>query len=95
MIVYGGWNGKTTLGDMFILDSSEYVWWEIILTNQIPRAYGRLFFKEDGVYYIGGRTDTEVRSEILKFDFTGLLSGGADQYSFDVESFTIKEKAKD
>ena len=92
MIIYGGWNGKTTLCDMFLLNVIDYVWWEVILSNCIPRAYGRMFFKEESLYYIGGRTDTEVRSEVIKFDLSGLLSGEGDRYIFELESFTISQK---
>lgn len=95
MVVYGGWNGKTTLSDMFILDCGEYVWWEILLNSPIPRAYGRVLFRDEALYYVGGRTDTEVRQEVMKFDLSTLLAGGSDYYIFDVELFTIKDKAVD
>ena len=95
MIIYGGWNGKKTLSDIFLLDCTEYVWWEIMMKHPIPRTYGRMMFKDESLYYFGGRTDTEVRSEGMRFDLGNLLSGGSDYYIFDAESCTIKDKPVD
>lgn len=95
MIIYGGWNGKKTLSDIFMLDCTEYVWWEIIMKHPIPRTYGHMMFKDEALYYFGGRTDTEVRSEVMRFDLCNLLTGGSDYYIFDAESCTIKDKPVD
>jgi len=78
MVIFGGISSKgQLLNDLWLFDTVEMVWFEIDVGGDwpSPRAHlgGTAVTPEGVAYFVGGKTDTGVSSEVWALNLLGIL----------------------
>lgn len=90
MCVYGGWDGKKILDDLFVLDCNDFKWWKVESKRNFPRAYGQMLCYEKLLIFFGGRPDPNYdSSDIYRLNIFDVLFG--TQKTMNYSTHTIEE----